>query len=71
MTGGSLAVMSWSFRKECIMSTRTIRRQRRHSPQRDKVVHVNRYQRWRFERWEDVCEHYRSLPGQLVFDFYV
>ncbi|MFP6850774.1 MAG: hypothetical protein VCA57_18995 [Pseudomonas sp.] len=53
------------------MSTRTIRRQRRHSPQRDKVVHVNRYRRWRFERWEIVCEHYRSLPRQLAFDFYV
>jgi hypothetical protein len=53
------------------MRKRITRRQRRHSPQRDKVVHVNRYRRWRFERWEDVREHYRSLPGQLVFDFYV
>lgn len=51
------------------MRRRSIRRQRRHSPQRDKVVHVNPYTRFRFNRWESVCEHYRSMPRQLAFDF--
>ncbi len=33
-------------------------------------VHVNPYIRFRLGRWESVCEHYRSMPGQLAFDFY-
>lgn len=28
----------------------------------EKVVHVRSYVRRRFERDEDVCEHWRSLP---------
>jgi hypothetical protein len=31
-----------------------------------KSVHVRRYFRRRFGRWEDVCEHCRSFPGQLT-----
>ena len=34
-----------------------------------KPVFVNAYVRWRFGRWEDVCSHFRSLPGQLDFGF--
>lgn len=34
-----------------------------------KAVHVRDYLRYRFERWEHVCEHCRSYPGQLsLFD---
>lgn len=33
-------------------------------------VHVDPYYRFRFGRWESVCEHYRSMPGLLAFDFY-
>ena len=29
-----------------------------------RAVHVCRYPRFRFGRWEDVCEHCRSYPGQ-------
>lgn len=33
-------------------------------------VHVNPYARFRFGRWEDVCEQWRSPPGtQLAFEF--
>lgn len=35
-----------------------------------KPVHVDPYYRFRFGRWESVCEHWRSHPGQLAFDFY-
>ena len=52
------------------MSHRRTRRPRRLTPQQLKVVHVDPYRRFRFGRWESVCEHYRSMPGQLVFDFY-
>jgi hypothetical protein len=27
-------------------------------------VHVTRYDRFRFGKWESVCEHRRSFPGQ-------
>jgi len=30
-----------------------------------KNVHVNSYPRFRLGKWEDVCEHWRSHPGQL------
>jgi hypothetical protein len=30
-----------------------------------KAVHVNTYKRLRFGRFEQVCEHCRSLPYQL------
>ena len=29
-------------------------------------VHVRRYVRFRYGRLEDVCEHCRSYPGQLI-----
>lgn len=29
-----------------------------------KGVHVRNYPRFRFGRWEDVCEHCRRFPGQ-------
>lgn len=29
---------------------------------REKVVPVVAYKRYRFGRWEDVCKHFRSLP---------
>lgn len=46
------------------------RRRRIRRIPRVKTVFVHRYQRFRFGRWEDVCQHYRSLPQpQLVFDF--
>lgn len=32
-------------------------------------VFVRAYKRVRFGRREDVCQHYRSHPGQLSFDF--
>lgn len=31
-----------------------------------KGVHVRAYFRLRFGRWESVCEHCRSFPGQLI-----
>lgn len=31
-----------------------------------KGVHVRAYVRFRFGRLEDVCQHWRSYPGQLV-----
>ena len=34
-----------------------------------KQVHVRAYERIRFGRKEHVCEHWRSWPGQLSFDF--
>lgn len=34
-----------------------------------KPVFVNEYDRFRFGKWEHVCSHYRSLPGQLDFGF--
>ncbi|MNF18188.1 hypothetical protein D3C80_2221170 [compost metagenome] len=45
-------------------------RRSRHSTQHFRTVHVNPYDRFRFGRWETVCEHWRSPPGQLAFDFY-
>jgi hypothetical protein len=32
---------------------------------RDDLVYVRQYDRYRFEKWEQVCQHYRSYPGQL------
>lgn len=34
-----------------------------------KSVFVRAYDRYRFGRWENVCQHYRSHPGQMSFDF--
>lgn len=34
-----------------------------------KSVFVHAYDRYRYGRWEYVCAHYRSHPGQLSFDF--
>lgn len=51
------------------MPHRRARRSRRLTPQQLKVVHVNPYYRFRFGRLESVCEHWRSPPGQLAFDF--
>ena len=35
-----------------------------------KGVHVNHYKRFRYGKWEFVCEHCRSYPNQqLVFNF--
>ena len=34
-----------------------------------KLVYVHAYLRRRFGRWEHVCSHFRSWPGQLSFDF--
>jgi len=36
----------------------------RSSHARHKSVHVNPYIRYRFQRWENVCEHWRSFPYQ-------
>ncbi|SFI62904.1 hypothetical protein SAMN05216206_2588 [Pseudomonas guineae] len=47
------------------------RRTRRSSPRSLRTVHVNPYYRWRFQRWETVCEHWRTHPGQMAFDFNV
>ncbi|QXI53868.1 hypothetical protein [Pseudomonas alvandae] len=45
-------------------------RQYRRSPaNRVKSVYVRRYPRFRFGRWENVTDHFRSPPGQLSFDF--
>jgi hypothetical protein len=30
-----------------------------------KIVHVTAYPRFRFGKWESVCQHWRSAPGQL------
>lgn len=50
------------------MSTTSKRRVR--ARPRVKSVFVHRYPRFRLGRWEDVCQHYRSLPQpQLSFDF--
>jgi hypothetical protein len=46
------------------------RRNNRRSPApRTKSVYVHRYSRYRFGHWENVCQHYRSLPRQLLLDF--
>ena len=37
--------------------------------EKKKSVHVNAYPRFRLGKWESVCQHWRSLPGQLSFDF--
>lgn len=29
-----------------------------------RAVHVRNYVRFRFSRWENVCQHCRSHPGQ-------
>ena len=34
-----------------------------------KSVHVCAYVRMRFNRLEHVCQHWRSHPNQLSFDF--
>ena len=34
-----------------------------------KSVFVNAYSRFRFGKLEDVCQHWRSHPGQMHFDF--
>ena len=47
----------------------SVRKYRRSPAQRVKTVYVHRYPRFRFGRWEDVTDHYRSPPGQLSFDF--
>lgn len=55
------------------MTTRRLPRRTRRSRQlvqQIRSVHVSQYYRFRFGRWESVCEHWRSLPGQLAFDFY-
>ncbi|CAG8865301.1 hypothetical protein PS627_01206 [Pseudomonas fluorescens] len=44
------------------------RHRRRSSAPRNKPVYVHAYPRWRFGRWEHVCQHYRSLPHQLTLD---
>lgn len=31
-------------------------------------VYVRAYDRFRFGRWESVCQHWRSLPGQMCLD---
>lgn len=31
-----------------------------------KSVFVRAYPRFRLGRWEDVCQHWRSHPGQLL-----
>lgn len=36
---------------------------------RAKLVHVRAYTRFRFGRWENVCSHWRSMPGQYEFAF--
>jgi len=46
-----------------------MRRLRHRRRARADRVFVHQYQRFRFGRWEDVCAHFRSFPGQLAFDF--
>ncbi len=36
---------------------------------RPKQVHVSAYTRFRFGRLENVCQHWRSWPGQYEFSF--
>lgn len=31
-----------------------------------KTVFVHAYLRFRFGRWESVCQHWRSHPGQMT-----
>lgn len=31
-----------------------------------KSVYVQAYPRYRFGRWEHVCQHWRSHPGQMT-----
>ncbi|WP_167059189.1 hypothetical protein [Pantoea sp. Ap-967] len=45
------------------------RHPRRSSAARNKTVYVHAYPRFRFGRWEHVCQHYRSAPYQLAFEF--
>lgn len=33
---------------------------------KEKTVRVVQYPRFRNGRWEDVCSHYRSLPGSRI-----
>ncbi len=47
----------------------TRRRRSPAAPSRAKTVYVRRYPRFRFGRWEDVTDHFRSPPGQLSFNF--
>lgn len=35
-----------------------------------KVVHVRNYVRYRFGRWEHVCEHCRSFPNHYQLDLF-
>ncbi|SHI35798.1 MULTISPECIES: hypothetical protein [Pseudomonas] len=42
---------------------------RRRTDPRSKTVYVHRYSRYRYGRWEDVTDHFRSPPNQLSFDF--
>ena len=44
-------------------------RSRRSSASRTKTVFVHRYRRYRFGRWENVCQHFRSPPRQLTLGF--
>jgi len=32
-------------------------------------VFVRAYRRWRFGRWENVCQHTRRWPNQYNFNF--
>jgi hypothetical protein len=34
-----------------------------------KSVFVTAYRRFRLGKWEDVCQHWRSHPGQFDFGF--
>jgi hypothetical protein len=34
-----------------------------------KSVFVHAYPRFRLGKWENVCQHWRSAPGQLSFNF--
>lgn len=43
-----------------------IRRRRSVAPRRGRGVHVRSYRRFRLGKWEDVCAHWRSHPGQLT-----
>lgn len=45
------------------------RNPRRSSAPRFKTVFLRTYPRYRFGQWEQVCEHFRSAPQQLAFDF--
>ena len=40
-----------------------------HNHRKVKTVHVCQYTRYRFGRFESVCQHWRSHPGQMsLFD---